>query len=174
MLIRDDMDPQCTLSVHDSFDIFQSGYGNSYLKQWYIIILMLDFLQLPDRCAPCFQHTHILHSISVVTSSSLILWGKFFYTLFWSSNWSIDKHGFMFPKYPIFMRKVTVFLFQNSLLRRVVASCIINKVWWCLVIVGCPKSGLWCLCRLFYMWGATMPKGIIKGRTSRKLYKGIF
>jgi len=47
----------------------------------------------PDAClfagsrlvCPLFPtHTHILKSISVVTSSDLILWGEFCYTLFWS------------------------------------------------------------------------------------------
>ena len=57
---------------------------NSILLCWCLIVCRFPI------SAILVSDTHILQSISTVTSSGLILWGEFCYTLFWSPHWSID------------------------------------------------------------------------------------
>jgi hypothetical protein len=78
MQIHDDMDPECIFSGHESLDIFQYEYVNAYLGQWYIIMLMLDYFQVPDWCTPCFRHTHsikyfICHKFQLHTLGGILL-----------------------------------------------------------------------------------------------------
>jgi hypothetical protein len=85
---HDDMDLECMFSGHDSpntYDRFTcspsmgiptSGDGILLRRCLIVCRFSIDVLLVFD--------THILQSISVVTSSNFILWGEFCYTLFWS------------------------------------------------------------------------------------------
>jgi len=67
-----------------------SEHGNAYLKNGMILCRCLFVCRFLIDALLVFD-IHILQSISTTTSSIFILSREFYYTLFWSPQWSSDN-----------------------------------------------------------------------------------
>ena len=122
-----------------------SEHGNAYLRNGMLLCTWLIICRFPIVALLVFD-THILQSISVVTSSNFILWGEFCYTLFWSPQWSIENMcscSLKILKETFSMEKVICFPLSKTMSRKVIAPCYMHGVWQCLIVTLYPKTRLW-------------------------------